>query len=149
MRARRVGPGGLHAPGADDALILVPDRGAAARLRARHPRVRLVVAAERLPFAEGALDELVDERATSPEAVAENARVVRAGGKVVLVADARASGGLAVVLGGLFKKPARPLASTDASAWLLGACCEELTQTMPREGVVVTEGRVRRRPWAR
>jgi hypothetical protein len=142
VRARRVGPGGAR-PEGDDVLFVTADRAVAVRLRARHHVARVVVAADPLPFAQGVLDELVDEAAARPEVVAEDARVVREGGKVVLVADARGAGALAVVR--LWKKGPPPLAATDASAWLLGAGCEELTQTAPREGLVVTEGRVRTR----
>lgn len=154
MKVRRVGSGGARGEGQDEVLLLASDRTTAARLLSRRRgdasrspsgRAGVMLVGERLPFRDGALDELVDERADSPEAVTEDARVVRAGGKLVLVADARAGGGLAVVLGGLWKRPRRALAPTDASAWLLGAGCEELTQTTPHEGFVVTEGRVRAR----
>jgi hypothetical protein len=154
MKVRRVGAGGARAEGQDEALLLATDRATAARLRSRRPGdaskspkggAPVLLVADRLPLRDGVLEELVDERADGPEAVTEGARVVRAGGKVILVADARASGGLAVVLGGLWKRPRRALAPADASAWLLGAGCDELTQTTPHEGLVVTEGRVRPR----
>ena len=143
VRARRVAAGGAPSDGPVEGVIVAPDRTAALRLRGRWPRALLVLAGERLPFADGALEEIVDEHATGPAAVAEDARAVRAGGAVVLVGDGKAGGGLSAVLGGLWRRPRRPLSATDASAWLLAAGCEELTQTSPRDGVVVTEGRVR------
>jgi hypothetical protein len=139
MRARRVGPGAPRSEGFEEGLVLAPDRATAAKLLAK-TRAAVVLVAGRLPLRDGALDEIVDERADDPEAIAESVRVVRGGGKVVLVADARGGGG---ILGGLLKRTRRVLSPTDASAWLLGAGCEELAQSTPREGLVITEGRVR------
>ncbi len=139
MKVRRVGPG-IHPEETDEGLLVAPDRATAARLRSRRPGLRVIVAADRLPFRDGALEALVDERADRQEVVAEGARVVRGGGKVILLADVRGGGGL---LGALWKRTRPALSATDASAWLLGAGCDELTQSAPREGLVVTEGRVR------
>ena len=125
-------------------MVFAPDRGTATKVRARHPAARVVVAGEPLPVTDAVFDELVDERATGPSSVEEDARVVRPGGRLALVSDLPPGGGLAAALGGLFKRSRHPIAPTDASAWLLGAGCAELTQHPVNAGALRTEGLVRR-----
>lgn len=139
MKVRRVAAGARIEP-APGELLLAPDRATAARLRARLPGAEVLLVADRLPFRDGALQAVVDERASRPESVAECVRVLATGGTVTLISDARGQGGLA-----FWKRAPRPLSATDASAWLLDAGCADLTQASPKEGVVVTEGVVRPR----
>lgn len=140
MRARVLGPA-AKPEATGEVVLIAPDCATATKLRHRWSELRFLVANERLPFADGALDEIVDERPARPAGVEEDARVVRAGGRVVLVTGTDGTSGLAARLGGLWKKHRRPVAPTDASAWLLGAGCNEIEQRTTKDGAVLTEAR--------